>query len=199
VTDDRPFWFDWDYDREYASGGNSRYAIYLRDRDQAFREFWTDDPTVEFAALAWRIATGPILVPPLVRFHPRILGAHLSRSGWNGEMVADVELVAPRPQPLTNAKTAGGGWYRDNEIGSWGRYEGVGEQDLTRHAYLTTTVQMLWQLPAGTLPTVAVVPDAGDALFRTAVECLEVLVGVLNREVGPVIDVLEPPRAGSGE
>lgn len=35
------------------------------------------------------------------------------------------------------------------------------------------------------------VPTSSDALFRQAVECLDVLVWALNREVGPVIDQLE--------
>jgi hypothetical protein len=61
----------------------------------------------------WEVATGPILVPPLVCSHPRILGARVERSGWNGEVIADVTLVSDRPQVLAHAKTADGGYYRD--------------------------------------------------------------------------------------
>jgi hypothetical protein len=39
-------------------------------------------PTVEFARIAWRIATGPILAPPLVRSHPRVMDMGLQRSDW---------------------------------------------------------------------------------------------------------------------
>lgn len=191
MTDDRPFWFDWDYDRNYASNGTSRYAAYLADRDQSFREIWDDNPSVEFAALAWRIATGPIMSPPLVHSHPRIVRATAERSGWNGELVADIWLVSPRPAALANAKDSAGRWYRDRQTDTWGEYEGVGEQDLTRAPYLTTTVQMLWQLPTGTVPPIAEVPAAGNALHRQALECLDVLVGALNREVGPILDLLE--------
>jgi hypothetical protein len=35
------------------------------------------------------------------------------------------------------------------------------------------------------------VPTGSDALFRQAVDCLDVLVWALNREVGPVIERLE--------
>lgn len=70
-------------------------------------------------------------------------------------------------------------------------YEGVGEDDLTRNAYLLTEVRLLWQLPVGKLPVIKEVPTGSDALFRQAVECLDVLVWALNREVGPVIEQLD--------
>lgn len=190
--DTAPFWFDWDYDRSHAdTGTRSRYGNYLYQRESEFREIWADDPTVDFAALAWRIATGPILVPPLVCSHRRVMGASVQRSNWDGEMVADVTVVSSRPQSLANAKTADGNYYRDYRIGAWDEYEGIDEQDLTRNSYLLTNVRLLWQLPAGTLSTIKEVPASSDELFRRAVECLEVLVSALNREVAPVIAQLE--------
>jgi hypothetical protein len=192
-----PFWFDWDYDRTNAdTGTKSRYGNYLNSRTHLFAEIAElgyDDPSVEFATLAWRVATGPIMAPPLVASHPRIMDVDVSRSNWNGEMIADVRLVSPRPQPLANARTAGGGYYYDYRRGAWDEYEGIGEQDLTRNAYLLTEVRLLWQLPVGTLPKVTEVPTRGAALYTQAVECLSVLVGLLNREVGPVIERLEQP------
>jgi hypothetical protein len=126
-----------------------------------------------------------------VRRHPRITNVTLERSGWNGEMTADVGLVSPRPKPLAHAKTTDGDYYRDHQLDAWDRYEGVGEDDLTRNAYLLTEVRLLWQLPVGKLPVIKEVPTGSDALFRQAVECLDVLVWALNREVGPVIEQLD--------
>jgi hypothetical protein len=192
MIDPRPFWLDWDYDRDNAdTGTRSRYGNYLHQSAKSFREIWYDDPTVEFARIAWRAATGPVMAPPLVRSHPRIISTSLERSDWNGEMIADIRLIAPRPQPLAHAKTADGGYYRDTHLGAWDVYEGIGEEDLTRNAYPLTETRLLWQLPVGKLPTIKEVPVGSDALLRQAVECLDVLVWALNREVGPVIEQLE--------
>lgn len=187
----RAFELDWDYDRDNAdTGTDSRYANYLRQHTTTFAEIWYDDPSVEFAAIAWRVATGPIMSPPLVRSHPRITSVSLGRSGWDGEMIVDIRLVSPRPQALFNAKTTTGDRYRDQHVNAFDCYEGIGEEDLTRNAYLLTEVRMLWQLPAGTLPAVKEIPT-GDALFHQAVECVTHLTTALNREVNPVIDRLE--------
>ncbi|WP_431976043.1 hypothetical protein [Micromonospora haikouensis] len=190
-----PFWLDWEYDRDNAdTGTQSRYGNYLHSRTESFREIWDDDPSAEFAATAWRIATGPIMSPPLVRRHPRVMGVSVQRSDWNGEMIADVRLVSHRPQPLGNAKTADGAYYRDYRLNAWDAYEGIGTDDLTRGSYLLTEVRLLWQLPVGKLPTITEVPTDGDALFRQAVACLDALVWALNREVEPVIEQLEGNR-----
>lgn len=186
-----PFWLDLDYDREYASNGRSRYARYLDDAAGPFAEIWADDPTVEFAAVAWRVANGPIMSPGLVRHHPRVISAEALRSDWNGQMVGSVRLVAPPPRQLADVRPADGGWYRDLSLDSWaGRYEGVGGRELEQSAYLTTEVQVLWQF-FRVLPPIAVVPPAGEERFRLAVACVEAIVGEFNRQVGPLIEAVE--------
>lgn len=188
----KPFWLDWDYDQRNAdTGTESRYGNYLHQRSESFRDIWHDDPSGEFARIAWRIATGPIMSPPLVRSHPRVMGVTLERSEWNGETIADVQLVSHRPQPLGNAKTADGAYYRDYRLNAFDEYDSIGSEDLTRNSYLLTAVRVIWQMPAGTLPVIKEVPTGSAALFRQAVECLEALVGALNREVEPVIAQLE--------
>src|SRR6516225_11829944 len=99
------FWVDRDYDRSHASDGNSRYGAYLR--DAAF-EPWTDhDQAVEWAVFAWRRATGPVMSPGYVRYHPRVLAAQLERSGWDGSLAAAVTLISSRPQELKTAQACG--------------------------------------------------------------------------------------------
>jgi hypothetical protein len=191
VTTD-PFWIDREYDRECASNGQSRYAHYVADAAPAFGEIWADDPTVEFASVAWRVANGPIMSPGLVRHHPRVVSAEALRSDWNGRMVGSVRLVAPRPRHLTDARTPDGGWYHDLTLDSWaGRYEGVGGRELERAAYLTTEVQVLWQLPSDALPRIAEVPPAGEARHRHALTCVEAIVAELNRQIRPIIVEIE--------
>ena len=92
------FWVDRDHDRAQASDGISRYGAYLR--DAAF-EPWTDhDQAVEWAVFAWRRATGPVMSPGYVRCNPRVLAARLERSGWDGSLVAGVDLVSSWPEQL---------------------------------------------------------------------------------------------------
>jgi hypothetical protein len=183
-----PFWIDHDYDRDYASNGRSRYAHYLNDAAGAFEEIWADDPAVEFAAVAWRVANGPIMSPGLVRHHPRIVETSALRSDWNGRLLGSVRLVAPCPRQLAGLRTPDGAWYRDLSLDSWsGRYEGVGGRELERAAYLTTEVQVLWQFPEGTLPRIAAVPPAGDQRYRLAVACVEALVAGFNRQIAPIV------------
>src|SRR5215467_4266023 len=92
------FWTDRDYDHEYASDGISRYGAYLRD---ATFEPWTDnDQAVEWAAFAWQRATSPVMSPGYVRYHPRVRAAQLVRSGWDGSLVAGVNLVSPGPEEI---------------------------------------------------------------------------------------------------
>ena len=79
------FWVDRDYDRAHASDDTSRYGAYLRD---ATFEPWTDhDQAVEWAAFAWRRATGSVMSPGYVRYHPQVLAAQLERSSWDGTLV----------------------------------------------------------------------------------------------------------------
>lgn len=114
------------------------------------------------------------------------------RSDWNGRMIGSVRLVAPRPAGLANARTPGGGWYRDLELDSWlGRYEGVGGQQLERGAYLTTEVQVLWQVADGALPTLTEVPPAGRGRHALALACVEAIVGEFNRQIRPLIEAVE--------
>jgi hypothetical protein len=192
------FWFDWKYDENHAdTGTGSRYGNYLYGRKASFREVagdFYDDPTVPFACLAWRIATGPIMAPPLVCSHQRIHAATVERSNWNGEATADVELVAPRPDALVGARPADGSYFADWPRSYSGHYEGIGEEDLTRKVYLLTQVRLLVQLPPGILPKIGEVPTAGPALFEQAVACLNALVGALNRELQPILDRLEPDQ-----
>ena len=99
------FWVERDYDREQASDGISRYGAYLRD---ATFEPWTDDDqAVEWAVFAWRRATGPVMSPGYVRYHPRVLAARLERSGWDGSLVAGVDLVSCWPEQLKTALQQG--------------------------------------------------------------------------------------------
>jgi hypothetical protein len=190
-----PFWLDWDHDRNGANiGTESRYGNYLSSRTSWFAEIDYEEPASAFAATAWRIATGPVMSPPLVHRHERILGVTLQRSRWDGGMLAAVRLATRRPEALADARTPLNRWYRgwgDNGGFLRGDFDGPSEEDLTKGAYLLAETQVLWQLPADALPAISEVPTDPAEIFRLAVACVEALVAGLNREVGPLLERLE--------
>jgi len=199
IPDYTAFWVDAD-DRVAASDGVSRYGAYVR--QAAAGRFavcwdgtWDEEPDriAGFAAAAWRTATGPVMVPGYVRFHPRIRATRVDRSEWDGSLTGVVELVIPWPQALAADRSWwGGAWWRDWPAESWaGRdaYLDPGGEDLTRHPYLMACATLAFPLPAATLPAPPGGP--GDDLEGKALRAVAVLVAGLNRIVTPVIETLE--------
>lgn len=189
----KPFWIDLDHDYERASDGRSRYGAYIRERAGWFTDIGTHQPTAEFAALAWRIATSPIMSPPLVHAHPRIISAVLSRSNYDGSLCAAVSVVAPLPQQLHRLRPADGGYFRDWNTGLFGGYEDVGEQDLATAPYLLTTVDLHTTIALTDVPAIESVPT-GQLLVYQGIAVIESLLPVLNAHVGPLIEALEHSR-----
>ena len=190
-------WVDRDYDREHASDGISRYGAYLR--DAAF-EPWTDhDQAVEWAVFAWRRATGPVMSPGYVRYHPRVLAARLERSGWDGSLVAGVDLVSSWPAQLKAAAASGlrlGGrdahwqdWPAEYRGGDTVSYYEPSEADVAARPYLLATVSLRFTVPSAELPEP---PATSAALLSAGRQAVAVVVAELNRIVGPVL------RAGLG-
>lgn len=98
--DDRAFWIDDVYDRDYASDGRSRYGAYLAARTHLFRE--DDEPVTDpvlFARLAFTIASSPIMAPGYVHHHPRVLDVAWCRDD-EGRTAVEVRLIAPLPEPI---------------------------------------------------------------------------------------------------
>ena len=191
------FWVDRDHDREHASDGVSRYGAYLR--DAAF-EPWTDhDQTVEWAVFAWRRATGPVMSPGYVRYHPRVLAARLERSGWDGSLVAGVDLVSTWPEELTAALGRGmrlGGqdvswhdWPAGYRGGDAISYYEPSEADVAARPYLLVTAGLRFTVPSAGLPEPPATPAA---LLSAGQQAVAVVIAELNRIVGPVL------RAGLG-
>lgn len=192
------FRLDHGYDRDRADPDTrSRYGNYLNQHRATFEEivsFGYEDPSVDFATATWRIANGPIMAPPFVRSPRRVLSAAVQRSEWNGEAIIDVDLIANRPEKLAYATTTAGAYYRDWPTDFHGDYTGIGDRDLVTSPYLLHRAQVLIQIPPGTLPRITEVPTKGDLLLNQAYECLQVLIGVLNREIGPLIEQMDGTR-----
>ena len=196
------FWVDPDYDRAHASDGISRYGSYLR--DVSF-EPWTDHgQAVEWAAFAWRRAVGPVMSPGYVRCHPRVLGAQLERSGWDGSLAAGVTVVSPWPEQYTRALAQGvrlgeqdaywQDWpteYRGGEITCY--YE-PSEADVAARPYLLATIGLQFTVPSAGLPEP---PAASAGLLTAGQQAVAVMVAELNRIVGPVLAAVLGPASGT--
>jgi hypothetical protein len=177
------FWADHPYDQRNADPDTgSRYGNYLQAHRQLFDELNYADPTTEFVVAAWRIARPPIMSPPFVRSHPRILSASVERSDWNGELIAHIEIAAPRPAGLDAGSRFYADWPADPT-------EGIDGRDLAARAYLLTHVQVLEQLPR--LPPISEIPRSLTALTVLAVGCLDRLVDVLNQRIAPLVKQLD--------
>jgi hypothetical protein len=186
------FWVDRDYDRAHASDGISRYCAYLRD---ASFEPWTDhDQAVEWAAFAWQRATSPVMSPGYVRYHPRVLAARLERSGWDGNLVAGVNLVSSWPEqlktPLARALRLGGrdvywqDWPTEYRGGDTVSYYEPGEADVAVRPYLLATASLQFTVPSAALPEP---PATSATLLSAGQQAVAVVVAELNRIVGPVL------------
>jgi hypothetical protein len=199
------FWVDRDYDREHASDGISRYGAYLR--DAAF-EPWTDqDRAVEWAVFAWERATGPVMSPAYVRYHPRVLGARLERSGWDGGLVAGVTLVSAWPEQLTRALARAvrlgdreaywQDWPAEYRGGGSTCYYEPSEADVAARPYLLTTVSVQFTVPSAALPGP---PADVAARLEAGRQAVAVVLAELNRIVGPVLSAVcgHPPPAAEG-
>jgi hypothetical protein len=107
------------YDHAHASDGVSRYRAYLAQNARRFRyggEKRTTDPT-EFAAAAFVIASPPIMSPPYIGTHPRVLHA---TPHWDDtrRCAMQLELAIPLTEPIANQLPPHfAGWMRDPSSG----------------------------------------------------------------------------------
>jgi hypothetical protein len=179
-------WIDSDYDRANASDEISRYGAYVRDYARLF-DPWQDAPDgvttdpVEFAMAAFRVATGPIMSPGFVRWHPRVCGYGLDRNDVDGRLVVSVTLATPAPLRLPG--WAWRGWERD--------FHDRFLEPEDRGPVALARLELRWplgddQLHRPARPRVPGRPNLVDATTAVAV-----VVGSVNHTAGPVLTALE--------
>jgi hypothetical protein len=183
----RVCWVDSGWDRTNASDRVSRYGAYLRAHTELF-DPWHDAPggitqdPGEFAIAAFRVATGPIMSPGYVRWHPRVLDYKLDRGldPEPGRLVCSVTLATSLPLWL------GSPWW------SWTTYMGRewSEPDDAKHAALAQ-LELRWPLPVATLPHPYRPASPGHPNLRDAKASVRALVEVINQTAGPVLAKLE--------
>jgi hypothetical protein len=191
------FWIDHTYDAAHASEhGGSRYADHLRlnaDRFVDIFSIYDDDRTLaaEFAAEAWRIATGPVMTPGYVRSHRRIGGAGVVRNQWDGSLAGAVELIMDWPRALADDHSwHGGSRWRDWPSRDGGIYTHPSDQDLTECCWLLSTAKALFTLDLSQLPDRPTSPD-DPILGAIATWTVAVLVDQMNAVVTPILARLD--------
>jgi hypothetical protein len=185
----RVCWVDADWDRSQASDRVSRYGAYLRSHTEEF-EPWrgedapdgiTRDPG-EFAVAAFGVATGPIMSPGYVCWHPRVLDHQVSYGDdpTPGRLVLKVTLAISLPVWL------GSPWR------SWTSYMGRDwyEPDQDRHAGLAS-LELRWPLPVTSLPHPSPSARPGQPNLADAKASVRALVAAINATAGPVLAKLE--------
>jgi hypothetical protein len=179
-------WIEAEYDRAYASDGQSRYGAYVRDHARLF-DPWQDAPDgvttdpIEFAMAAFRVATGPIMWPGFVRWHPRVCGYGVDRSDQDGRLVMSVTLATAAPLRLPGGTWRG--WDRD--VG--GRFlepEDRGPLALGR-------LELRWPLDGDQVHRPARPRMPGRPNLVDATTAVAVLVGSANDTAGPVLAAVE--------
>jgi hypothetical protein len=182
-------WVDHDYDRASASDGVSRYGAYVRDAARLF-DPWQDaangvttDP-VEFAIAAFRVATGPIMWPGFVRWHPRVCGYGTDRSEHDGRLVVSVTLATLAPLRLPGS--AWRSWERD--------FHDRFLEPEDRGPVALGRLELRWPLASDQLhwparPRVPGRPNLVDATTAVAA-----VVGSANHTAGPALAALEAGR-----
>ena len=183
----RVCWVDLAWDRTNASDRVSRYGAYLRNHTELF-DPWQDVPNGitedpgQFAVAAFRVATGPIMSPGYVRWHPRVLD-HQVDHGENPDpdrLVCTITLATSLPMWL------GSPWW------SWTTYMGRdwSEPEAARHAALAR-LELRWPLQVTALPRPRPPAKAGEPNLADAKASVRALVAEINATAGPVLARLE--------
>jgi hypothetical protein len=153
---------------------------------------------VHFAALAWRVASGPIMAPGYVRRHPRSLAAQLEQNYWDGSLAASVDLITPWPRQLQVScewmKQTCRGWWHDRPTDFRGSFLAPSDEDITKRPYLLASASLRFAVPHRRLPHPPSARHAEYELEELARQSVAVLVKELNHVVEPVLHTFDMSR-----
>jgi hypothetical protein len=175
---DRLLWIDETTDRELASDGVSRYSAYLRQATHRFLD-WDDQPTsnpATFAAQAFEIACAPIMSPPYVVTHQRVLTCAPHRDD-DGRYALQFDVAVGMAQGIRLALPVR---WRAWQMTRDGVYYAPWDNDYPA-AYATITLRLPFP-PLDRLPAPAY--NGGEPHTPTAQYAVRVLVEHVNAALG---------------
>ncbi len=186
---------DEERDRSHASDGVSRYGAYLRNR---VSEFWDYDGTVaspvEFAAAAWRNATGPVMGSGYAEIRADINSIRIT-AGEFGEDDYAIEVTIPlhrsalKPFPSHLGLPELGDWHWEGS--PFSDHKGFFDPKYTRPALLTTA-RLLIPVTDAMLPMPDPDTPAGTVHLADAKASVRAVADIVNRQAVPVV---EAPRS----
>ena len=185
-------------DRSRASDGVSRYGAYLRNSVKEFRDTWdgTVAGPIQFAAAAWRNATGPIMGPGYAEIRADINSIRIT-AGESGEGDHAIEVTIPlhhsalKPFPSYLGLPELGDWYTEGSVFS--EHRSFWDPKYTRTALLTTT-RLLLPLTDTMLPTPDPDTPADVVSLVDAKAAVRAVADIVNRQAGPVVEALRSAR-----
>ncbi|WP_327678555.1 hypothetical protein [Kitasatospora sp. NBC_00458] len=177
-------------DREQASDGHSRYGAYLADYAADFHEDGQPLGPVDFAAVAWSVATTPVMAPGYVAVRPDVQPLTVRRD-HDGRAVLGAAVglrhghLARRPDSRLRAL--------DWERNPWDRPDEpwpvlIGPESTDRPAVLLTATLFV-PIPDGILlrPTTA---RPGRTLTHEAKQVVAALAAHTNDALAPLVNDL---------
>jgi hypothetical protein len=183
------------YDLDRASDGVSRFGEYLRLNGGLFRDSWSDEPgpvqdPVEFAAHAWQVATGPIMVPGYVHVRPDLNGITLHRDEDDGALYADIRV------PLRHDHIGGGarrfpyGWQDwETDRSPWAESEYRGSMEPAGTKRPSVLASAVIRVPCRDWEDQLAKPTAyeGRTLVTEAKQTVRTIVQHLNVDAAPIV------------
>ncbi|GAA2035359.1 hypothetical protein GCM10009839_40070 [Catenulispora yoronensis] len=182
-------------DRSRASDRISRYGAYLRNSAEEFRDAWdgTVAGPVEFAAAAWRNATGPVMGPGYAEIRNdidsiRVITGDSGDGDWAIEVTIALTHSALRPLfPSHLGLGDFGDWH--TERSPFSEHSSYWNPEYTRPALLTST-RLIIPLVATMLPTPSPDTPVGTVCLADAKAAVRAVADIVNRQAGPVVEAL---------
>lgn len=196
---DQPFWIDYEWDRDRASDGKSRYGAYVRHAMDEFRETWDGSHESglreRFAVIAWRTATGPVMSPPFASWRTPVLSARL-QVNYDADLslLTTVELASGWPMGLAHGydgQRHWRSWPRERSLGEEYARDPYGEEIAVGGCYALSSLRLVFTLPSGQLPDAPRADHRRGEVEQTARTAVEGIVAALNAVVIPVLTRIE--------
>ncbi|MEV4611667.1 hypothetical protein AB0K43_03565 [Kitasatospora sp. NPDC049258] len=179
VTDDS-------YDRSRASDGDSRYGAYLALHPHLLNDDGEPLRPVSFAAVAWMVATSPIMAPGYVRVRPDL---HAITAVITDDGRLALRITVPlRHHALTHRPGRVLDWQREHNPWADQRWAALETPEPSDRTAVLVTADLIVPVPDRLLITPGTTRP-GPAMTRAAKAAVRALAGIANANTHLVADL----------